>query len=79
MSDQKIEILVNEKSVFLEDKKQTGSSLKKAAIEQGVDIEQDFILSIERGGGKTDLIGDDEEIEVSQNERFLVIANDDNS
>ena len=52
MSDQKIEILVNEKSVFLEDKKQTGSSLKKAAIEQGVDIEQDFILSIERGWRK---------------------------
>ena len=79
MSDQKIEIQINEKSVFLEEKKQTGLNLKKAAIEQGVNIELDFILSIEQGGGKTKLIGDDEEILVSQNDRFLAIANDDNS
>ena len=37
------------------------------------------MLSIELGGGKTKLVGDDEEIEVHDGERFLAIENDDNS
>jgi hypothetical protein len=37
------------------------------------------VLSIERGGGKTELIGDDQRIEVHKGERFLAIPNDDNS
>ena len=77
--DQKVDILVNEKPVVLEGQKQTGSSIKKAAIEQGVNIKLDFVLSIERGDGKTDLIGDDESIIVNTNDRFLAIENDDNS
>lgn len=79
IDDQKISVLVNEKPVTLEGAKQTGSNIKKAAIEQGVDIEPDFVLSIERGGGKTDLIGNDEHIVVKPDDRFLAIANDDNS
>ena len=79
IDDQKISVLVNEKPVTLEGAKQTGSSIKKAAIEQGVDIKPDFVLSIERGGGKTDLIGNDEYIVVKPHDRFLAIANDDNS
>ena len=77
--DQKVNVLVNEKPVVLKNPKQTGSSIKKAAIEQEVNIKQDFVLSIERGGGKTDLIGDDESIIVQNNDRFLAIDNDDNS
>ena len=77
--DQKINIFVNEKSVFLEDEKQTGLSIKKAAIDQGVGIELDFVLSIERDGGKTELIGDEQYITINQDERFLAIPNDDNS
>ena len=77
--DGKIDITVNEKSVVLEGTKQTGASVKKAAIEQDVNIKEDFVLSIELGGGKTDLVGDDEEIEVHNGERFLAIENDDNS
>ena len=79
IDDQKVDILVNEKTVTLEGLKQTGSSIKKAAIEQDVNIKQDFILSIERGSGKTELIGDDESIIVHSDERFLAIENDDNS
>ena len=77
--DQKVDILVNEKSVVLEGQKQTGSSIKKVAIEQGVNIQLTFVLSIERGDGKTDLIGDDESIFVNSHDRFLAIENDDNS
>ena len=77
--DGKVDILINEKPVTLDGPKQTGSSIKKAAIEQAVDIKPDFVLSIELGDGKTDLIGDNQEILVKEGARFLAIANDDNS
>ena len=77
--DGKVEVTVNDKPVVLVGAKQTGTSVKKAAIEQDVNIKEDFVLSIELGGGKTKLVGDDEEIEVYTGERFLAIENDDNS
>ena len=77
--DGKIDVSVNEKPVVLEGLKQTGATVKKTAIEQDVNIKEDFVLSIELGGGKTILVGDEEEIEVRDGERFLAIENDDNS
>ena len=77
--DGKIDVAVNDKPVVLEGAKQTGASIKKTAIEQGVDIKQDFVLSIELGGGKTQLVGDEEHVEVHDGERFLAIDDDDNS
>ena len=58
IDDGKIEVTLNDKPLVLEGSKQTGESIKKAAIERGVNIKQDFVLSIERGGGKTDLVGE---------------------
>ena len=78
-NDVKIDVMVNEKPVVLEGTKQTGASVKKASIVQDVNIKEDFVLSIELGGGKTKLVGNDEEIEVHDGERFLAIENDDNS
>ena len=77
--DGKIEVTVNDKPVVLVGPKQTGANIKKAAVEQDVNIKDDFVLSIELGGGRTKLVGDDEEIEVYAGERFLAIENDDNS
>lgn len=77
--DGKFDVTVNDKPIVIVGQKQTGASVKKAAIEQGVNIKEDFILSIELGGGKTRLVGDNEEIEVYDDERFLAIENDDNS
>ena len=77
--DGKFDVTVNDKPVVLEGAKQTGVSVKKAAIEQDVNIKEDFVLSIELGGGKTKLVGDNEEIVVHEGERFLAIENDDNS
>lgn len=77
--DGKFEVTVNDKPVVLEGAKQTGASVKKAAIEQDVNIKEDFVLSIELGGGKTKLVGNKEEILVHEGERFLAIENDDNS
>ena len=78
-NDGKVDVTVNDKPAVLEGAKQTGASIKKMAIEQGVKIQQDFVLSIELGGGKTRLVGDDEPVEVHANEQFLAIENDDNS
>ena len=77
--DGKVEVTVNDKPVVLAGVKQTGADIKKAAIEQDVNIKEDFLLSIELGGGKTNLVGDDEEIEVHEGNRFLAIEDDDNS
>ena len=77
--DEKVDVTVNDKPVVLIGVKQTGASIKKAAIDDGVNIKEDFVLSIERGGGKTKLVGDDEHIEVHAGQRFLAIENDDNS
>ncbi len=79
IDDGKVEIALNDKPVVLDRSKQTGESIKKAAIDQGVNIKEDFVLSIELGGGKTELVGDEESIEVHSNDRFLAIENDDNS
>ena len=79
IADGKVEIALNDKPVVLDESKQTGESIKKAAIEQGVNIKEDFVLSLELGGGKTELVGDNEFIEVHPNERFLAIEDDDNS
>ena len=77
--DVKIKVLVNEKPVTLEGRSQTGLSIKQAAMNQQVPIQLDFVLSIERGAGRTDLVNDDQKIEVHEHERFLAIPNDDNS
>ena len=77
--DEKVDVTVNDKPVVLIGVKQTGASIKKAAIDDHVNIKEDFVLSIELGGGKTKLVGDDEYIEVHDGQRFLAIENDDNS
>ena len=75
-----IEVIFNEKHpVLVQGRNQTGLSLKEAAIAQRVPIQLDFILSIELGGGKTELIGDAQHITVKKGDRFLAIPNDDNS
>jgi predicted nuclease with TOPRIM domain len=75
-----IEVVVNDKyKVTLVGKNQTGLSIKQAAIAQHVPIQLDFVLSIELGGGKTDIIGNDQPIKVKKGDRFLAIPDDDNS
>ena len=78
-TDAKVEVSVNDKPVVLVGAEQTGARVKRAAVEQNVSIKEDFVLSIELGGGKTTLIGDDEVIVVRAGVRFLAIEDDDNS
>jgi hypothetical protein len=77
--DKSVDVFVNEHPVKLADKHQTGLSIKAAALAQGVAVGPDFVLSVERGHGKTEIIGDSERITVKEGDRFLAIPNDDNS
>src|SRR5205085_2467787 len=62
-----IEVIVNDKyPVTLTGKKQTGLSIKQAAIKQHVPIQLDFVLSIELGGGKTEIVGDGQTVKVKK-------------
>jgi hypothetical protein len=77
-----VEISVNKKPVRIAKGDHTGLEIKDAAIEQGVEIKRDFILSLEKGEGKDDkarVIGDDEVIKVHEHMRFRAVDDDDNS
>lgn len=57
----------------------TGAEIKQVAIEQGVPIQPDFLLTLERAGGREKQIGDDERILTLDGMKFTAIAGDDNS
>ena len=77
--DRIIGVLVNEQRVELEGREHTGREIKTAAIAQHVAIQLDFVLSIEQGAGKTHIVGDNEVVKVHPHERFVAVADDDNS
>ena len=70
---------VNRKEVKIDDPKVSGLEIKKAAIEQGVDIQLDFQLAMETPDGKRKIIGDNDVVEVSDKSVFFATAPDDNS
>jgi len=72
-----ISIEVNNKRVDLHQREVTGNEIKAAAIQQGVAIEQDFLLYIVRAGGHLDRVQDDEKVTVHEGERFRAITPDD--
>ncbi len=74
-----VTIKVNFRPVVLDDHKASGTEIKTAAIAQGVNIQQDFVLYIVQGGGKLKRVPDDEVITVHENQEFRAIAPDDNS
>jgi len=74
-----ITVNVNERPVKLDDREQTGLRIKTAAIAQEVPIQLDFVLSIVRAHGKTSVVGDNDPLQVHPNEKFVAVADDDNS
>lgn len=74
-----IEIGVNTKPVPIRRGVHTGLQIKQAAIEAGVAIQLDFILSLETGAGQTRIIGDRDRVRVKPGQQYLAIADDDNS
>lgn len=74
-----VEISLNNHAVLVEGPKTNGLAIKKDAIEQGVKIQLDFVLSLEIGDRRTKVIGDNEEITVHAYAKFIAVAPDDNS
>jgi hypothetical protein len=74
-----IHITVNRKwSITLHGARQTGISIKEAAIAAGVPIQLDFLLS-RKDGPKFSPVGDDEAIDVHDGDKFRALDGDDNS
>lgn len=73
-----VEIRVNRAPVEVPDREVTGLEIKKAAIEQHVEIGLTFQLSV-RHGGHYRVIGDTDTIRVHEHEEFIAVDRDDNS
>ncbi len=74
-----ITISVNGRPVVVLGPRITGRQIKQRAIDQGVPIGLDFILSEELGDRRTRVIGDEEEVTVNKTSKFIAVAPDDNS
>jgi Multiubiquitin len=76
----KVSVRVNNKKVDLPSADVTGLQIKEAAIEQGVEIELDFILTLEpHDGEEARTIGDEEPIHVEKHWHFSANDGDDDS
>jgi hypothetical protein len=74
-----IEVRVNNRPVRLPDREVTGLEIKQAAIEQGVCIELDFVLSELREHRPARVVGDADTVRITKHSRFSAVAGDDNS
>jgi hypothetical protein len=77
--DKEITVEVNSKDVVLTEKLMTGLEIKQAAIHQQVQIQEDFVLQLEKHNGEFDTIGNQDPVHVKKGMRFTCIAPDDNS
>ena len=74
-----ITVMVNNHQVVFQDHKATGLEIKRTAIQQGVNIQEDFLLFQVKGGGKLDPVADDKTVTLNKNDEFRATAADDNS
>jgi hypothetical protein len=75
-----VTVTVNNKPVILTSHRVTGLEIKEAAIAQGVQIEVDFLLTLEAFGGQpARTIADDETITVTKHSLFKANDGDDDS
>jgi hypothetical protein len=74
-----VEITVNGSNVTVQGPRATGLEIKQAAIDQGVKIGLDFLLSEELGDRKTRIVGDSDVVTVNKKSAFVAVAPDDNS
>ncbi len=73
-------VTVNNRAVVLDDHRVTGPEVKRAAIAQGVNIQEDFLLTLEPHEGKpARIIGDSETITVTKHSVFTANDGDDDS
>ena len=66
-------------TVVLNGRNHTGAEIKTAAINQGVPIQPDFVLSEVLPNGRQKIVGDDRTVNVKDGDEFWAIPGDDNS
>lgn len=75
-----VTVTVNTKPVTLPEHRVTGLGVKQAAIAQGVEIQEDFLLTLEAHEGQpARVIDDDETITVTKHSVFTANDGDDDS
>ena len=74
-----VEIEVNGKRIQMREGPASGLEIKDAAIEQGVEITEKFVLQQEMPNGTGKVIGDDDKVEIREYLSFTAIEPDDNS
>jgi hypothetical protein len=78
-NERRVQVLVNDQKVVLDQAEATGAEIKAAAIESGVPIEPDFVLSEVLPNGKQKVVPDDKKIHLKDGDEFWAIPGDDNS
>jgi hypothetical protein len=78
-TDKPVTVTVNGRPVTLPGHRVSGLQIKQAAVEQGVPIQLDFVLSEELGDHRTKIVGDTDIVSVLDRSRFVAIPPDDNS
>lgn len=77
---EKVTFTVNNKTVTMPKKKTDGLGIKRAAIAQGVQIEEDFLLTLEAHDGEpARTIEDDEDVKIEDGFAFTANDGDDDS
>jgi hypothetical protein len=75
-----VTVEVNNKRVKLESHRVTGIEIKRAAIAQGVEIQEDFLLTLEATKGRpARTVDDDETVTVTKKSEFSANDGDDDS
>jgi hypothetical protein len=77
--DKAVIVTVNEQPVRLHGDDATGAEIKTAAIAQGVQIQQNFVLQEELPNGTSRIVGDNDIVKLRAHLRFTALAPDDNS
>lgn len=74
-----VNIKVNRIHVVMPSDDSTGAAVKTAAIAQGVEIKQDFVLSVLAEDGKWDIVADNDPLELHDGEQFSAVAPEEHS
>ena len=75
----KFTIIVNENPVEIIGHRHTGLEIKQAAIDAGLSIQLDFVLTEEQGPGMNRVVGDNDEVTLTKKSVFEAIPNDEHS
>ena len=74
-----VTIEVNDHKIKMPGGPATGLEIKEAAINQGVNIQLNFVLQVQLPNGSSKVIGDGDKIPLTEHLAFTAIAADDNS